>query len=41
LAEERKGVPEGFIRMAIGLEDVDDVISDLDQALNKTLGGET
>lgn len=39
--EERKGVPEGFIRMAIGLEDVDDVISDLDQALNKTLGGET
>ena len=35
--EERKGVPEGFIRMSIGLEDVDDVIEDLNQALNQTL----
>lgn len=35
--EERKGVPEGYIRLSIGLEDADDVIADLDQALNKTL----
>lgn len=35
--EERKGVPEGYIRMSIGLEDVEDVIADLKQALDKTL----
>lgn len=35
--EERKGVPEGYIRMAIGLEDIDDVIADLDQALKQML----
>ena len=35
--EERKGVPEGYIRMSIGLEDVGDVIEDLDQALRQTL----
>jgi methionine-gamma-lyase len=33
--EERKGVPEGLIRMAIGLEDVADVIADIDQALDR------
>jgi methionine-gamma-lyase len=33
--EERKGVPEGYIRVSVGLEDVDDIIADLDQALNK------
>jgi cystathionine beta-lyase/cystathionine gamma-synthase len=31
--EERKGVPEGYIRLSVGLEDVHDVIADLDQAL--------
>lgn len=35
--EERKGVPEGYVRLSIGLEDVEDIISDLDQALNVTL----
>ena len=35
--EERKGVPPGYIRVSVGLEDVDDIIEDLDQALNKTL----
>ncbi len=33
--EERKGVPEGYIRVSVGLEDVDDIIADLDQALDK------
>jgi len=33
--EERKGVPEGYIRVSVGLEDADDIIADLDQALNK------
>ncbi len=35
--EERKGVPEGYIRVSVGLEDADDIIADLDQALNKAL----
>jgi cystathionine beta-lyase/cystathionine gamma-synthase len=34
-AEERKGVPEGYVRVSVGLEDVDDIVGDLDQALNK------
>ena len=33
--EPRKGIPEGFVRMSVGLEDVDDIIADLDQALNE------
>jgi methionine-gamma-lyase len=33
--EERKGVPEGYIRVSVGLEDADDIIADLDQALNE------
>jgi len=35
--EPRKGIPEGFARLSVGLEDADDIIADLDQALNKTL----
>ena len=35
--EPRKGILEGFFRMSVGLENVDDIIADLDQALNKTL----
>jgi len=31
--EPRKGIPEGFVRLSVGLEDVTDIISDLDQAL--------
>lgn len=29
------GVPDGFIRLAVGLEETDDLIADLDQALDK------
>jgi methionine-gamma-lyase len=29
------GVPDGFVRLAVGLEDTDDLIADLDQALSK------
>jgi cystathionine beta-lyase/cystathionine gamma-synthase len=33
--EERKriGIPDGFIRMSVGIEDVDDLIEDIEQAL--------
>lgn len=31
--EPRKGIPEGYVRMSVGLEDADDIIADLDQAL--------
>jgi len=34
--EPRKGIPEGYVRMSVGLEDADDIIADLDQALNRT-----
>jgi cystathionine beta-lyase/cystathionine gamma-synthase len=34
--EARKGIPPGFIRVSVGLEDVEDIIADLDQALNQT-----
>ena len=33
--EPRKGIPEGLARLSVGLEDVDDIIVDLDQALKK------
>ena len=33
--EERKGIPEGYVRLSVGLEDTDDIIADLDQALNR------
>jgi cystathionine beta-lyase/cystathionine gamma-synthase len=29
----RLGIPDGFIRLSVGLEDVDDIIADLEQAL--------
>ncbi|MEK6612687.1 MAG: aminotransferase class I/II-fold pyridoxal phosphate-dependent enzyme [Gemmatimonadota bacterium] len=34
-ADERAqlGIPDGFIRLSVGLEDVDDIIADLEQAL--------
>ena len=32
--EERKGVPAGYMRLSVGLEDVEDIIADLDQALS-------
>jgi len=36
--EPRKGIPEGFARLSVGLEDADDIIADLDQALNRARG---
>jgi cystathionine beta-lyase/cystathionine gamma-synthase len=33
--EPRKGIPEGFVRMSVGLEHADDIIADLDQALDE------
>jgi len=33
---EQAGIPEGLIRMSVGIEDVQDLIEDMDQALNKT-----
>lgn len=32
--EARKGVPPGYVRVSVGLEDAEDIIADLDQALN-------
>jgi cystathionine gamma-synthase/O-succinylhomoserine sulfhydrylase len=34
-AREAMGVEEGMMRLSIGLEDVDDLIEDLDQALTR------
>jgi methionine-gamma-lyase len=33
---EKAGIPEGLIRISVGIEDVEDLIEDMDQALNKT-----
>jgi len=30
------GIPWGLLRLSVGLESVDDLINDLDQALSKT-----
>jgi len=37
-AEEREalGIPEGLIRYSVGIEDVQDLIADLEQALEYT-----
>ena len=32
------GIPESLIRYSVGIEDVDDLIADLDQALKQTVG---
>ncbi len=34
--QETTGVTEDFIRLSIGLEDVQDIIADIDQALSKS-----
>ena len=33
--QETTGVTEDFIRLSIGIEDVEDIIADIDQALSK------
>jgi len=35
IERERKGIPENYYRMSIGLEDPDDLISDFKRALEK------
>ena len=32
---ERLGITEGLVRISVGIEDTDDIIADLDQALDK------
>lgn len=34
-ALEEAGIPEGLVRMSVGLEDADDIIGDLRQAFEK------
>jgi cystathionine beta-lyase/cystathionine gamma-synthase len=36
--EERKGIPDGYIRMSVGLENIEDIIFDLEQALETSQG---
>jgi cystathionine beta-lyase/cystathionine gamma-synthase len=31
---ERVGITEGLVRLSVGIEDADDIIADLDQALH-------
>ena len=31
------GVSEGYVRLSIGIEHIDDIIADLEQALNKSV----
>lgn len=33
--EPREGIPEGYVRTSVGFEDANDIIMDLDQALNR------
>jgi cystathionine beta-lyase/cystathionine gamma-synthase len=32
-ARERLGITDGLVRISVGIEDTDDIIADLDQAL--------
>jgi cystathionine beta-lyase/cystathionine gamma-synthase len=32
---ERLGITEGLVRISVGIEDTDDIIADVDQALDK------
>ncbi len=31
---EQLGITDGLVRISVGIEDIEDIISDLDQALN-------
>jgi cystathionine beta-lyase/cystathionine gamma-synthase len=31
----RLGITDGLVRVSVGIEDVEDIIADLDQALNR------
>jgi cystathionine beta-lyase/cystathionine gamma-synthase len=32
---ERLGITEGLVRISVGIEDTEDIIADIDQALDK------
>jgi cystathionine beta-lyase/cystathionine gamma-synthase len=32
---ERLGITDGLVRISVGIEDTDDIIADIDQALEK------
>lgn len=32
---EKSGIADGLVRLSVGIEEVEDIIADLDQALNK------
>jgi cystathionine beta-lyase/cystathionine gamma-synthase len=32
---ERLGITDGLVRISVGIEDTDDIIADIDQALDK------
>ena len=34
--EPRRGIPDGYVRMSVGLENADDITADLDQALARS-----
>jgi O-acetylhomoserine (thiol)-lyase len=36
--QEETGVTQDYIRLSIGLEDVEDITADIDQALKKAVG---
>ena len=35
-ARKRSGITDGLVRLSVGLEDAEDIIADLDQALSST-----
>jgi len=35
---ERLGITDGLVRISVGIEDTEDIIADLDQALGKVTG---
>jgi O-acetylhomoserine (thiol)-lyase len=35
------GVTDGYVRLSIGLEHIDDILSDIDQALHAAMSGES
>jgi len=37
---ERLGITDGLVRISVGIEDTDDIISDLDQALSAVTSSE-
>jgi cystathionine beta-lyase/cystathionine gamma-synthase len=35
---QARGVPDGFVRVSVGIEDADDLIADFNQALTAATG---